>query len=68
MKIASISVYQINLPLENPYWLSGGRLKFEMLDATLVKIETDVGITGWGKARLGGIVSACPWVRHPSRD
>lgn len=54
MKIASISVYQIDLPLEHPYWLSGGRLKFEMLDATLVKIETDVGITGWGESTPWG--------------
>ena len=34
MKITSISVYQVDLPLEHPYWLSGGRLKFEKLDAT----------------------------------
>jgi len=48
MKITRISVYLIDLPLEHPYWLSGGRLKFELLDATFVKIETDSGITGWG--------------------
>ena len=29
MKITRITVYQSDLPLENPYWLSGGRLKFE---------------------------------------
>ena len=43
MKITQISVYHVDLPLEHPYWLSGGRLKFEVLDATLVKIETDNG-------------------------
>jgi NADPH:quinone reductase-like Zn-dependent oxidoreductase len=37
MKITRITVYQVDLPLEHPYWLSGGRLKFEVLDATLVK-------------------------------
>ena len=54
MKITRISVYQVNLPLEHPYWLSGGRLKFECLDATFVKIETDAGITGWGEGTPWG--------------
>ena len=44
MKISRISVYQVDLPLEYPYWLSGGRLKFECLDATLVKIETEFNV------------------------
>ena len=42
------------MPLEHPYWLSGGRLKFECLDATFVKIETDAGITGWGEGTPWG--------------
>lgn len=54
MKIAAITVFQVNLPLEHPYWLSGGRLKFECLDATLVKIDTDAGITGWGEGTPWG--------------
>jgi len=54
MKIKKLSVYQTNLPLEHPYWLSGGRLKFEVLDATFVKIETDAGITGWGEGTPWG--------------
>jgi len=54
VKITSISVYQVDLPLEHPYWLSGGRLKFECLDATFVKIETDAGITGWGEGTPWG--------------
>ncbi|MEX0278971.1 MAG: mandelate racemase/muconate lactonizing enzyme family protein [Ruegeria sp.] len=54
MKIIRISVYQIDLPLEYPYWLSGGRLKFETLDATLVKVETDAGLTGWGEGTPWG--------------
>ena len=54
MKITRISVYQTDLPLEHPYWLSGGRLKFECLDATFVKIETDAGITGWGEGTPWG--------------
>ena len=54
MKITRISVYQVDLPLEHPYWLSGGRLKFEAMDATFVKIETDAGITGWGEGTPWG--------------
>lgn len=54
MKITKITVYQVDLPLEHPYWLSGGRLKFECLDATLVKINTDAGLTGWGEGTPWG--------------
>jgi len=49
MKIARITVFRRDLPLEHPYWLSGGRLKFEVLDATFVKLETDEGLVGWGE-------------------
>ncbi|MEL6203865.1 MAG: enolase C-terminal domain-like protein [Pseudomonadota bacterium] len=54
MKITRISVYQTDLPLAEPYWLSGGRLKFEALDATFVKLETDAGVTGWGEGTPWG--------------
>ncbi|MEM9343286.1 MAG: mandelate racemase/muconate lactonizing enzyme family protein [Pseudomonadota bacterium] len=54
MKITQLSVYQTDLPLEHPYWLSGGRLKFEVLDATLVKVETDSGLVGWGEGTPWG--------------
>ena len=54
MKVTKISVYQKDLPLSDPYWLSGGRLKFEVLDATFLKIETDVDITGWGEGTPWG--------------
>ena len=53
MKINRISVWQLDLPLHKPYWLSGGRLKFEQLDSTIVRIDTDTGISGWGEG--------CPW-------
>jgi L-alanine-DL-glutamate epimerase-like enolase superfamily enzyme len=46
-------VWQLDLPLHKPYWLSGGRLKFESLDSTLLRIDTDAGISGWGEG--------CPW-------
>lgn len=54
MKITQITVYQRDLTLKDPYWLSGGRLRFDLLDATFVKIETDEGITGWGEGTPWG--------------
>ncbi len=53
MKITRITVWQLGLPLAEPYWLSGGRLRFDALDSTFVRIETDEGHSGWGEA--------CPW-------
>ena len=53
MRIVEITVWQLDLPLKEPYWLSGGRLKFERLDATLICVTTDTGHTGWGES--------CPW-------
>ena len=53
MKITRISVWQRDLPLEEPYFLSGGRLRFDQLDTTFVRLETDAGVEGWGEA--------CPW-------
>lgn len=53
MKITRIAVHQLDLPLKKPYYLSGGRLKFEKLDSTFVRIDTDSGIHGWGEG--------CPW-------
>ncbi|MGI9418039.1 MAG: mandelate racemase/muconate lactonizing enzyme family protein [Geminicoccaceae bacterium] len=54
MKITRITVYQKDLPLKDPYWLSGGRLRFDVLDATFVKLDTDEGITGWGEGTPWG--------------
>ena len=53
MRISEIVVYQLDLPLAAPYRLSGGRLLFERLDATIVRINTDEGVHGWGEV--------CPW-------
>ncbi len=54
MKITRLTVYQKDLPLADPYWLSGGRLKFEVLDATFVKLDTDEGLAGWGEGTPWG--------------
>ena len=53
MRISRITVWQKSLPLVEPYQLSGGRLAFESLDSTFVRIDTDEGLAGWGEG--------CPW-------
>ena len=53
MKISRITAWQLDMPLIEPYYLSGGRLKFEKLDSTFVRLDTDEGVSGWGEA--------CPW-------
>ena len=53
MKITRITVFSMTLPLEHPYELQGGRLRFEQLDSTFVRLDTDEGIVGWGEG--------CPW-------
>ena len=46
MKITRISLYQVDVPIE-PFKISGGRV-METFDETIVRIETDTGIEGWG--------------------
>lgn len=49
MKITAIRAYQLDLPLhEGSYKWSGGN-SVSVFDSTLVEIETDAGITGWGE-------------------
>lgn len=50
MKITKISAYQVDLPLvERSYRWSGGK-SVEVLDSTIVCVETDAGIVGHGEA------------------
>lgn len=53
MKISAITVWALDLPLVRPYSLSGGRLKVERLDSTIVRLDTEEGFAGWGEG--------CPW-------
>ena len=49
MKITAIRVYQIDLPLhEGSYKWSGGNA-VSVFDSTVVAVETDGGVTGWGE-------------------
>lgn len=43
----------MDLPIAKHYSLSGGRLKFEKLDSTFIRIDPDERISGLGEA--------CPW-------
>ena len=50
MKITRISVFQVDLPLrEGSYKWSGGK-SVEVFDSTVVRIETDAGVSGHGEA------------------
>lgn len=55
MKIRRIAIHRKTLPLKEAYHLCGGRLRFERLDSTFVRLDTDDGLTGWGEG--------CPWGR-----
>ncbi len=53
MRIARIRVWQLDLPMTEPYRMAGGRVLVDGLDSTLVAVDTDDGVTGWGEG--------CPW-------
>jgi L-alanine-DL-glutamate epimerase-like enolase superfamily enzyme len=49
MRITQIRVYQVDLPLhEGRYAWSGGK-SVDVFDSTLVALDTDEGLTGWGE-------------------
>lgn len=50
MKISQIDVYQVDLPYAGGvYRLSGGR-EYRSFDATIVRLQTDTGLEGWGES------------------
>ena len=50
MKITKITAWQVDLPLhEGNYKWSGGK-SVDVFDSTLVRLETDAGVTGYGEA------------------
>ena len=50
MKITQIDVYQVDLPYAGgTYRLSGGR-EYTSFDATIVRVTTDTGLTGFGES------------------
>ena len=71
MKIARISAYQVDLPLkEGNYKWSGGK-SVDLFDSTIVEIETDSGLTGYGEVCPLGpfyLPAYGPGVRAGMRD
>ncbi len=53
VKITHITCWSLPIPLLKPYFLRGGRTRIDALDSTLIRVDTDAGIVGWGEA--------CPW-------
>jgi D-galactarolactone cycloisomerase len=53
MKITNIKTYALRTKLETPFAFSQGWVNER--GATLVEIETDAGITGWGEALCQGL-------------
>jgi len=49
MRISTIRVFQVDLPMTKTYKLSGGR-EWTSLDTTIVALDTGDGPTGWGEA------------------
>jgi L-alanine-DL-glutamate epimerase-like enolase superfamily enzyme len=49
MKIKRVRAYRVDLPLhEGSYKWSGGK-SVSVFDSTVIEVETDTGVTGWGE-------------------
>ena len=53
LKITDIKTHILKSPLETPFAFSQGWVG--MRSATLVEVQTDAGITGWGEAFCQGL-------------
>ena len=53
MRITRITVWAVDLPMARPYSLAGGRSHYDRLDSTILRLDTDEGVVGWGEG--------CPW-------
>ena len=53
MQVTRITVWAVELPMARPYSLAGGRSHYDRLDSTIVRLDTDEGVVGWGEG--------CPW-------
>lgn len=49
MKITGITVYQADLPLREGTYKWAGEKSLSVFDTTIVQLDTDEGITGWGE-------------------
>jgi len=53
VKITRITVWAVDLPMARPYSLAGGRSHYDRLDSTIVRLDTDEGVVGWGEGARG---------------
>jgi L-alanine-DL-glutamate epimerase-like enolase superfamily enzyme len=49
VKIQTMTVYALDLPLKKAYKVSGGRIFVDKMQSTIVAIETNSGLIGWGE-------------------
>jgi L-alanine-DL-glutamate epimerase-like enolase superfamily enzyme len=49
IEIQKISTYTLGLRLKKPYTVSGGRVFVEEMQSTIVALETNTGLMGWGE-------------------
>lgn len=49
IKIQKITLYALELPLKKPYLVSGGRVFVKKMDSTIVALETNTELIGWGE-------------------
>ncbi len=70
MKITRIQAYRVELPLhEGSYKWSGGK-SVSVFDSTVVAVETDAGVTGYGEVwvhRRSRATHARPYLRGPAK-
>jgi cis-L-3-hydroxyproline dehydratase len=48
MRIAAVTGYRVIVPLQEGYSMSGGR-DLDAFDTTVVRVDTDAGVVGWGE-------------------
>lgn len=54
MEITEIAVYQVDLPIAEGSYDWSGDNSYEAFDSTVVRLETDAGVTGWGEVSTLG--------------
>ena len=56
MKITNVKVTPVNIPLETPFWWTGGH--YPGTSKAIIEVETDEGLTGLGEAPAAHLVPA----------
>jgi L-alanine-DL-glutamate epimerase-like enolase superfamily enzyme len=55
MKITKVKATPVNIPLETPFWWTGGQ--YPGTSKTIIEMETDEGLTGLGEAPSANVIS-----------